>query len=58
MYNSNPNKDLLNAALVSGLGAGIVTSFAVGQGQPPLLALAITLVAALFGVVGHQFDLL
>ncbi|WP_353674239.1 hypothetical protein [Synechocystis sp. LKSZ1] len=57
MYNSNPNKDLLNAALVSGLGAGIVTSFAVGQGQHPLLGLGITIVAALCGVVCHQFDL-
>jgi hypothetical protein len=58
MYNSNHNKDLLNAALVSGLGAGIVTSFAVGQGQHPLLALGITGLAALLGVACHQFDLL
>lgn len=51
-------KDLLSAALVSAIGAGIVTSFAVGQGQNPLVALAITGFASLCGVIFHQLDLI
>ena len=58
MYNKNTNKDLVSAGLTAGLGAGIVTSFAVSQGQNPLIALAITFIAALFGVICHQYDLL
>jgi hypothetical protein len=51
-------KDLLSAALVTAIGAGIVTSFAVGQGQSPLVALAITGFASLCGVICHQLDLI
>jgi energy-converting hydrogenase Eha subunit G len=51
-------KDLLSAALIAGLGAGIVTSFAVGQGQNPLIALSITAIASLCGALCHQFDIL
>ena len=57
MYNNNTNKDLLGAGLTAGLGAGIVTSFAVGQGQHPLLALGITAIAATAGVVCRLCDL-
>jgi hypothetical protein len=39
-------KDLLGSLVVAGLGAGIVTSFAVSQGQSPWLAMGITLFAA------------
>lgn len=42
MYNRNSNTDLLGAAVTAALGAGIVTSFAVSQGQNPLIALGIT----------------
>ncbi|MCA1991934.1 MAG: hypothetical protein LDL41_07795 [Coleofasciculus sp. S288] len=42
MYNKNSEKDWLGAAVTAALGAGIVTSFAVGQGQNPFVALAIT----------------
>jgi hypothetical protein len=52
------NKDLVGAALTAGLGAGVVTSFAVSQGQHPLIALAITGMAALFAVICHQSDLI
>ena len=38
---------------MTALGAGVVTSFAVGQGQHPLLGLGITVIAALFGVICH-----
>ena len=58
MYNKNTDKDLLSAGITAGLGAGVVTSFAVSQGQNPLIALAITIIAALFGVVCHQNDLI
>ena len=54
MYN---DKDLIGAGLTAALGAGIVTSFAVSQGQHPLLALVITGIAALFGVVCHHLGL-
>ncbi len=58
MYNKHTDKDLLGAALTAGLGAGIVTSFAVAQGQHPLMALGITAIAALCGVICHQLDLI
>ncbi len=42
MYKKNSNTDLLGSAVTAALGAGIVTSFAVSQGQNPLIALGIT----------------
>ncbi|NJL89325.1 MAG: hypothetical protein HC916_05615 [Coleofasciculaceae cyanobacterium SM2_1_6] len=42
MYNKNSQKDWIAATITAALGAGIVTSFAVSQGQHPLLALGIT----------------
>ncbi len=47
----NSEKDLVSAGLISALGAGIVTSFAVNQGQNPLMALAITAIAAMRSVL-------
>jgi hypothetical protein len=58
MYNKNTDKDLIGAAITAALGAGIVTSFAVAQGQHPLVGLGITAIAALFGVICHQLDLI
>lgn len=58
MYNKNTNKDLLTALVTAGLGAGVVTSFAVSQGQNPLLALLITGIAALFAVLFDRAGLL
>ena len=57
MYNRT-DKDLLRAGLTAALGAGVVTSLAVSQGQHPMLALAITCVASIFGVICHQADLI
>lgn len=57
MYNNKTDKDLVGAGLTAGLGAGVVTSFAMGQGQHPLLAVGITAVAALFGVLCRFYDL-
>ena len=51
MYNKKTDKDPLVVAVTAGLGAGVVTSFAVAQGQNPLVALAITVFAALIGLL-------
>lgn len=47
-------KDLLGSLVTAALGAGIITSFAVGQGQSPWIAIAITLFAASVAVVVNQ----
>lgn len=51
MYNKDSNQDLLGAVITAALGAGVVTSFAVSQGQSPLVALAITIFSALVAVL-------
>ena len=48
MYNDS--KDWLNSLVIAGLGAGVMTSFAVGQGQNPILALGITAIAAVTAI--------
>ncbi|MEA5535882.1 hypothetical protein [Crocosphaera sp. XPORK-15E] len=58
MYKNKTDKDLVAAGLTAALGAGIVTSFAVGQGQDPLIGLGITAIAAICGVICHQFDII
>lgn len=42
MYGNRSRKNLLESVVTAGLGAGIVTSFAISQGQHPLLAFSIT----------------
>ncbi|WP_172819647.1 hypothetical protein [Gloeomargarita lithophora] len=44
-------RDWPTALVTAGLGAGVATSFAVIQGQNPLVALGITLFAAVMAVV-------
>lgn len=44
-------KDWLTAAVTAALGAGIVTSFAISQGQHPLMALSITAFATAAALV-------
>lgn len=44
-------KDLLGSLVTAALGAGIITSFAVAQGQSPWVALSITLFAATVAVI-------
>lgn len=58
MYKSNQDKDYLSAALTAGIGAGIVTTFAVAQGQHPIIALGITAIATLAAIICHQLDLI
>jgi hypothetical protein len=50
MYDKNSRKDWIGGAIAAALGAGVITTFAIAQGQHPLLALSITafaIVAAL-----------
>lgn len=56
--NQNQSKDLITAGLTATVGAGIVTSFAVSQGQDPFVATAITLFSALCAVICYQADLI
>jgi len=42
MYKKSTNKDWVSAVLTATLGAGVVTSFAISQGQHPLMGLGIT----------------
>ena len=57
MYNKNTDKDLIGAGLTAGLGAGVVTSFAISQGQHPIIALSITAIAVIVGIVCRIYDL-
>ncbi len=55
MNKHDNNSTRLESALFATIGAGIVTSFAIGQGQPPLEALAITLIAVGFALVCQKW---
>lgn len=48
---------MLDVAMPAALGAGVVTSFAMFQGQDPIIGIAITAISAIFAVVCHRFDL-
>lgn len=56
MYNRNSNRDPLSAVVTAALGAGVVTSFAVSQGQHPIVALGITGFAVLVALVFDYFE--
>ncbi len=49
MY-KNPQRDWVGSFVIAGLGAGVITSFAVGQGQNPIVGLGITAIAAIAAV--------
>ncbi|HEY9875049.1 MAG TPA: hypothetical protein V6D12_16555 [Candidatus Obscuribacterales bacterium] len=51
MDNKNSDRDPVASAVTAALGAGIVTSFAVSQGQNPLVALGITSFAVVVALV-------
>jgi uncharacterized membrane protein len=57
MYRNKSDRSILDAALPAAVGAGVVTSFAISQGQHPAIAISITFVATVFAIVCHQFDL-
>ncbi|MDJ0705284.1 MAG: hypothetical protein QNJ46_18530 [Leptolyngbyaceae cyanobacterium MO_188.B28] len=48
-------KDWLGALVTAGLGAGIITSFAVSQGQNPLIGIGITVFAAVAAVLLDRY---
>lgn len=50
----NPRGELAMQLTVACLGAGVITSFAVAQGQNPLTALGITLFSAVAAVLVGQ----
>jgi hypothetical protein len=56
MYRNRSGYSLLDVTLPAALGAGVVTSFAISQGQHPAIALGITAIATGFAVVCHHFD--
>jgi hypothetical protein len=58
MYNKNSDRDWLGAAVTAALWAGIVTSFAVSQGQHPLVALAITGFSVVVALLCREFGLI
>jgi hypothetical protein len=55
MYNKNSEKDWVSAAITAALGAGAVTTFAISQGQHPLLALGITAFAVTAALLVDHF---
>ncbi|MGB3507834.1 MAG: hypothetical protein WBA93_01025 [Microcoleaceae cyanobacterium] len=57
MYKNRSNRDPLVAGVTAALGAGVVTSFAVSQGQHPLTALGITIFAAVVAVICDRVGL-
>lgn len=58
MYNKNTDYDFLSAVAMASVGAGIVTTFAISQGQHPLVALGITGVAVVFALVCNRTGLI
>lgn len=57
MHHKNTEKDLIGAGVFAGLGAGVVTSFAINQGQNPLVAMGITAIAIVAGILFRLYDL-
>jgi small neutral amino acid transporter SnatA (MarC family) len=58
MYKSKSGRTLLDVAMPAAIGAGVVTSFAISQGQHPAMAIGITLISTTFAVMCYRFDLL
>jgi small neutral amino acid transporter SnatA (MarC family) len=57
MYKNRSGYSLLEIAIPAALGAGVVTSFAIAQGQHPAIAIAITAISTAFAVICYKFDL-
>ena len=57
MYRNKSGQSLLDVTLSASIGAGVVTSFAVAQGQHPAIAISITFMATLFAIVCYKNDL-
>ena len=57
MYKNRSGYTLFDVAMPAVIGAGIVTSLAMSQGQHPAIAISITVISAGFAVICHKFDL-
>jgi small neutral amino acid transporter SnatA (MarC family) len=57
MYRNRSGYSLFDVAMPAVIGAGVVTTFAMSQGQHPAMAIAITVISAVFAVICHRFDL-
>lgn len=51
----NVQKDWISSIAIAALGAGVITSFAVSQGQNPFVGLGITAFAAVSAVIIDHF---
>jgi small neutral amino acid transporter SnatA (MarC family) len=58
MYRNRAGSSLFDVAMPAVLGAGVVTTLAMSQGQHPAIAIAITVISAVFAVICHRFDLI
>jgi small neutral amino acid transporter SnatA (MarC family) len=58
MYRNRSGYSLFDVAMPAVLGAGVVTTFAMSQGQDPVIAITITAISAIFAVICHRFDLI
>lgn len=58
MYRNRSGYSLFEVAMPATLGAGVITTFALAQGQDPIIAIAITAISAIFAVVCHRFNLI
>jgi small neutral amino acid transporter SnatA (MarC family) len=57
MYKNRSGYSLFDIAMPAVLGAGVVTTFAISQGQHPAIAVSITVISTIFAVICHKFDL-
>jgi hypothetical protein len=58
MYDNKAKSSFLDAIIPAAIGAGVVTSFALAQGQHPAIAIGVTIVATLFAVICEKFALI
>lgn len=54
---NDSSQELLSTIMIAAVGSGIVTSFAISQGQSPLTALLITGIATSFAVLCRRTGL-
>jgi hypothetical protein len=55
MYKKETNTDWWSGAVAAALGAGVVTSLAIAQGQHPAIAIGITIVSVVFALICQRF---
>jgi small neutral amino acid transporter SnatA (MarC family) len=58
MYKNKSQQSLFDVAMPAMIGAGVVTTLAISQGQHPAMALTITGISTAFAVICHRFNLI